>query len=86
VSTATQDHRGTIADHSFSMVDRDAGIAAVETDRKDLFRGAGGGAAPYRFVDTGDADVTADTRRSEGRIAWERRPRDGAVCGGLDAA
>jgi hypothetical protein len=85
VSPPTQDHRGTIADHSFSMVDPDAGIAAVETDGEDAFRGSGAVAAPHRSVDAGDRDVIADTRFERHRIAWERRPRDGAVCGGLDA-
>lgn len=50
------------------MVDRDAGIAAVEADGEDLLGAPGGLAIADRSVVTADADVTADPGCEERRI------------------
>lgn len=68
------------------MVDPDAGIAAVKADGEDVFRGAGAVAAPHRSIDAGDADVVADPRGNQRRIARQRRPRDRSERRGRDAA
>jgi hypothetical protein len=72
------------------MVERDAGIAAMEADGEDLFRAAGAVAAPHRSFDAVDPDVVADTRSDEPRIARQRRPGNAACecaeCGTFHAA
>jgi hypothetical protein len=38
VITPTQDRRGSISDHGFSMVDRDAGVAPMDAHLVVVFR------------------------------------------------